>query len=236
MAAGKKIQSREQHSNLGSKLRDFILGWQDGLVNVLGIVLGIVAATASTKIVLISGLAATCAESISMAAVAYTSMKASRDFYNAEKQRENMEVDTVPDVEQQEIRDIYYKKGFRGKFLETIVKKIANNKKRWVDIMMQEELRLFPEKSTPVQSAILVGLSAVVGSVIPLIPFALFPVQTAVWYALAISSVVLFFIGFMKSKLTTGNVVKAGIEMLVIGMCAALVGYAIGLVLGVSIT
>ena len=236
MAAGKKTKSGEHHSNLGSKLRDFILGWQDGLVNVLGIVLGIVAATASTKIVLISGLAATCAESISMAAVAYTSMKASRDFYNSERQRENREVDTVPDVERQEIRGIYFKKGFRGKFLETIVKKITGNKKRWVDIMMQEELRLFPEKSTPVQSAILVGLSAVIGSVIPLIPFALLPVQQALWYALAISSVVLFFIGFMKSKLTTGNVVKAGIEMLVIGMAAALTGYAIGLVLGVTIT
>src|SRR3989338_2406371 len=90
---------REQHSNIGSKLRDFILGWQDGLVNVLGIILGVAAATTSTKIVLISGFAATFAESISMAAVAYTSMKAAGDYYKSERKRELNEVNTVPEIE-----------------------------------------------------------------------------------------------------------------------------------------
>lgn len=229
-------RTTEHHLNIGSKFRDFILGCQDGLVNVLGIVLGIVAATESTKIVLISGLAATFAESISMAAVAFTSMKASTEFYNSEKRREINETKTVPDKEKGEIREIYFKKGFRGKLLDDIVKKITSNKKIWVDVMMEEELKLFPEKMTPSQEAIIVGFSALVGSLIPLIPFMLFAVKTAVIYSLIISSIVLFLIGVVKSKLAVGNLLKSGIEMAMIGMMAAVTGYLIGLVLGVSIS
>lgn len=228
-------RNKEHHLNIGSKFRDFILGCQDGLVNVLGIVLGIVAATASTKIVLISGLAATFAESISMAAVAFTSMKTSSEFYNCEKRREINEVKTVPNKEKEEIREIYFKKGFRGKLLDDIMKKITSNKKIWVDVMMEEELRLFPEKMTPRQEALIVGLSALVGSIIPLIPFMLFDVKTAVIYSLITSSIVLFLIGVVKSKLAVGNLLKSGIEMAIIGMLAAIVGYLIGLVLGATI-
>jgi len=225
----------EKQSNVGSKFRDFILGWQDGLVNVLGIVLGIVAATASTKLVFISGLAATFAESISMAAVAYTSMKASKEFYDSEKMNEMKEVREVPEQEREEIREIYFKKGFRGKMLDSIVRKITSNKKMWIDVMMQEELKLFPEKMTPVQEAIIVGFSTVVGSLIPLVSFMFFPVREAVWYSLAISSMLLFSIGVIKSKLSAGNLLKSGIEMVVIGMLAVISGYLIGSFLGATI-
>jgi len=227
---------REKHSNIGPKLRDFILGWQDGLVNVLGIILGVATATASTKIVLISGLAATFAESISMTAVAYTSMKAANDFYKAERQRELREIRDMPKIEKQEIRDIYYKKGFRGRTLETIVRTITSNKKRWLDIMMEEELKLSPEKTSPLQDAVIVGISAVIGSLIPLSPYLFFDVGSALWYSLIISSIVLFGIGFVKARLTTGSLLKSGIEMIVVGMVAAVAGYFIGSILGVAIS
>jgi vacuolar iron transporter family protein len=226
----------EHHLNVGSKFRDFILGCQDGLVNVLGIVLGIVAATASTKIVLISGLAATFAESISMAAVAYTSMKASKEFYDCEKKRETKETIAVPEKEKEELKDIYYKKGFRGKLLNDIVKKLTSNRKIWIETMMEEELRLFPEKMTPAQEALIVGSSAFVGSFIPLVPFMLLPVETAVIYSLIFSTLALFTIGYIKSKLAAGKTFRSGLEMAVIGMLAAVTGYVIGLVLGVSIS
>jgi VIT1/CCC1 family predicted Fe2+/Mn2+ transporter len=80
-----------------SNLRNFILGWQDGLVNVLGIVLGVAIATASTQIVLLAGLVATFAESISMAAVAYTSSKAAKDFYMGQLKHELRSIDEVPE-------------------------------------------------------------------------------------------------------------------------------------------
>ena len=71
----------------GENLRDFILGAQDGIVNVLGLVLGVASATFDTKVVLIAGLAGLFAESISMGAVAFTSTKAAHDYYKKVKQK-----------------------------------------------------------------------------------------------------------------------------------------------------
>jgi VIT1/CCC1 family predicted Fe2+/Mn2+ transporter len=101
---------KESHSKAGSKLRDFILGWQDGLVNVLGLVLGIATATQDTKLILISGLIAASAEAISMSAVAYTSTKTEIDFYKSELEREKREVGKMPEIERKEIKDIYLKR------------------------------------------------------------------------------------------------------------------------------
>src|SRR5271157_4431070 len=90
----------ESHrTDIGLLFRNIILGGQDGVVNVLGIVLGVATATNSTKIVLLAGLAATFAESISMAAVACTSTRADKEHYDSEVKRELEEIDTVPDIE-----------------------------------------------------------------------------------------------------------------------------------------
>src|SRR5213594_2467488 len=99
-------------------LRDVILGGQDGLVNILGIILGVIAGGGSDVVLLAAGFAAAITESISMAAVGYTSSVSERDYYGSEKAREVTEIRTVPEVERQEIRDIYAAKGFSGKLLD----------------------------------------------------------------------------------------------------------------------
>lgn len=216
-----------------SNIRDFILGFQDGLVNTLGVVLGVASAVKSTNIILISGLSATFAESISMAAVAYTSSKAANNFYESKLEKEKREMEDMPHMEVQEVRDIYYKKGFRGKQLEGIVKKITSNRKIWLDTMMAEELKIFPDDyDKPVRSAIFVGISAIVGSIIPVVPFFFMNVQLGMALSLAISIVVLFAVGAIKAKVTIGSWKKSGLEMAFVGTMAALSGYAIGTLLG----
>lgn len=225
----------ERHRGLSrSNIRDFILGFQDGLVNTLGLVLGVATAVQSSKIVLISGLVTTFAESISMAAVAYTSTKAAKQYYDSQLEREKREIKEIPHMELQEIRDIYYKKGFRGKELESIVKKITSNKKLWLETMMAEELRLLPEDyDKPVKSAFVVGISAIIGSLVPVVPFFILPVKLGMVYALLQSILVLFVIGAIKARVTIGDWKKSGIEMAVVGTVAALVGYLVGSLLGV---
>jgi VIT1/CCC1 family predicted Fe2+/Mn2+ transporter len=226
----------EQHNIArGSRLRDVILGWQDGLVNVLGVILGVAAATTATKFVLIAGLAATFAESISMAAVAYTSLKAQQSHYQKELEREKKEIEEVPDMERKEIKDIYFQKGFRGPLLAQIVKKITSSKKTWLDIMMKEELDLSEEKESASKSALIVGISALIGSLVPLVPFFLLQIQDAIIGSLAVSLAVLFAIGAIKAKVTVGSWLRSGAEMSVIGMGAALVGYLIGSFFGVAL-
>ena len=221
------------HDDSGKNLKDIILGGQDGLVNVLGVILGVAAATYQTKIIIIAGLAATFAESISMAAVAYTSTKAAKSYYLSQLKKEEDEIKDMPRLEKKEIYDIYYKKGFRGKLLNDIVKKITSNKKVWLETMMVEELGLLPQEySKPEKSAFIVGLSAFIGSLIPLIPFFFLSVKSSILLSLLLSASALFITGKTKARLTIGNEFKSGLEMLIIGMLAALSGYLVGVLFG----
>jgi VIT1/CCC1 family predicted Fe2+/Mn2+ transporter len=224
---------QREANRLGSKLSEVILGGQDGLVNTMGVILGIAAATSDIRIIIAGGLAATFAESISMAAVAYTSTLADLDFYRAERAREYREIEEVPEMEKLEIRDIFTKWGFEGALLEDMIAHIAQNKDHWVDIMMAHELELQPiEARNLVPTAALVGFSAIVGSFIPLLPFFFFPVESARWVALTISAVALFIVGAIKARLTIGHPARSGLQMMLIGMISALAGFAIGSIFG----
>lgn len=225
----------ERHGGLSrSNIRDFILGFQDGVVNTLGLVLGVASAVQSTKLVLISGLVTTFAESISMAAVAYTSTKAAHQFYESQLEREKREIQEIPYMEVQEIRHIYHKKGFRGKQLEGIVRKITSNKKLWLETMMSEELKLYPEDyEKPLKSTFVVGISAVIGSLVPVLPFFFLSVKLGMISALVFSVFVLFLVGAIKANITIGDWKKNGLEMAMVGTLAALAGYLVGTLLGV---
>jgi predicted membrane protein (TIGR00267 family) len=213
-------------------LSDVILGGQDGLVNVLGIILGVAAASGDARIVLVAGLAATFAESVSMGAVAYTSTLADADFYESEREREYRHIQDVPKLERNEIRQIYAEKGFTGDSLEHIVDTITANKDVWVAVMMAEEHQLTPtSRKVALRSSIIVGVSAIIGSIIPLFPFIFLPIFTSMWMSMLISALVLFGVGAYKARMTVGHPGKSGIEMAMIGMVSALIGYGIGMLL-----
>lgn len=224
----------ERHSATSALFREFILGGQDGLVNVLGVILGIAIATSQIKLVIIAGLAAAFAESFSMAAVAYTSAKASEDYYASQQEKEKYEMKTIPNIEKKEVYDLYYQKGFRGKLLNNIVKHIISNKKTWLNVMMHEELKLEKEVISPVKSAIVVGVAAIIGSLIPLFTFFFLPIKTAMIGSLIVSAASLFLLGAVEAKSTVGHWLRKGIQLAAIGMGAALIGFIVGKLVGVS--
>lgn len=172
------MKKRVHKHNGSAIIRDVILGGQDGIVNVLGIVLAVATATQSRYIILISGLAATFAESISMAAVGYTSAKAGKEYYHKK----------------------------RGLAAE--------------------------EFAHPVRDSVIIGVAAIVGSLIPVIPFILFSIGDAMWLTLAFATAALFGIGYFKAGFTHTNTWKSGVELAVVGMAAAIAGYVIGALLG----
>lgn len=220
------------YAKQGNLLRDIILGGQDGLVNVLGSVLGVAAATNDTRIVIIAGIAATLAESISMGAVAYTSSKAVHDFYLSQLALEKDSIRKIKGFEMKEIKNLYYKKGFRGKQLESIIKKITSNKELWLRTIMEEEIRITDTFKNPISSAFLVFFASLIGSLIPLIPFFSMPVKIAIVVSFVISTTALFTLGAVKGKVTYGNWKKAGFELAAIGIIAAILSYIIGILVG----
>jgi VIT1/CCC1 family predicted Fe2+/Mn2+ transporter len=199
------------------------------LVNTLGVILGVAAASSDPSIVIAAGFAATFAESISMGAVAYTSTLADHDHYRAEVERERREIREMPEAEQAEVRAVFANWGFRGELLDKAVTQVIQSEEAWVDVMMRNELKLAPiENSNALRIALVVGFSAIVGSVIPLVPFLLWPLAVAVPVSLLISALALFGVGAYKARITVGRPVRSGLQMAVIGIVSALAGYAIG--------
>lgn len=212
-----------------SWLSDIILGGQDGLVNTLGVILGVAAASGDSRLVLAAGLAAAFAESVSMGAVAFTSRRAERAYYESEREREHRHITEIPELEREEVREIYRRKGFKDELLDRIVDTITGNKDVWVAVMLSEEHKLAePKKGQALRSALIVGFSAIVGSLIPLFPFIFLSLNTAILFSMSVSAVTLFAVGFYKAKTMVGHPGKSGLEMAIIGIASALVGYAVG--------
>jgi predicted membrane protein (TIGR00267 family) len=206
-----------------------ILGGQDGLVNILGIILGVIAGGGSKTVLLSAGFAAAITESISMGAVGYTSSVSERDYYSAEKAREESEIDTMPDAERQEIRDIYATKGFSGELLEKVVDTITANRETWLVTMMDEELHLQPVKNADIlRSAVVITIATLIGHLIPILPFVWLSRTSSLVVAIALSAVVLFGVGVYSAVTLVGDWRKSGVKMVAIGLGAAGIGFLIG--------
>jgi len=97
-------------------------------------------------------------------------------------------------------------------------------------VLMAEELRLSPvDHRAAVKSALIVGVAAIIGSLIPLTPFILLPVVPAMAASLVVAASTLFAVGAYKARLTVGRPGRSGLEMALIGTASALVGYVVGL-------
>jgi predicted membrane protein (TIGR00267 family) len=234
---GEALRHFERAQSSKASLSDIILGGQDGLVNVLGVILGVAAASNDIRLVLAAGLAAAFAESISMGAVAYTSTLADRDHYLSQIKREQREIHDMPEVERAEIEVIFRSWGFQGELLDRSVEQIMKDERAWVDVMMNNELKLTPiDGSSALRSAFIVGFSAIVGSLIPLLPFFFLPIGPSILISIGITALTLFGAGVYKAKATVGHPAKSGVQMAVIGTVSALAGYVVGVLFRVPPT
>jgi VIT1/CCC1 family predicted Fe2+/Mn2+ transporter len=209
-----------------------VLGAQDGLVNTLGVVLGVAAASADARVVFAAGMAAGLAESLSMAAVGYTSSVARGDLFRSERDREYRHVEMTPEVEREEVRAMYARKGFEGDLLDRVVDTICANKDVWVALMMHEEHELMPiDRAASLRAATVIGVAALIGSIVPVFPFVLLGLRASVATAIAVGAALLFALGAFKASVTTGRRMRSGSELALIGMASAAAGYVVGAIL-----
>jgi len=216
-------------------MSDFILGSQDGLVNVLGIILGMSAATRDVRLIFVATLAALGAESVSMGAVGYTSTIAKRRLYLSAVNRESKELKEIPCLGYEEAAHVLRGWGFKGNELKEVARRVAESPKAMLDLMLSYGLKMSPVGADEPRRSFLVVLgSTLVGSVIPIIPFIVSGgrVIEGVIGSVALSAAVLFFIGWYGARVTVGSVWRSGLQMLVIGLSAGFAGFLIGHFLG----
>jgi VIT1/CCC1 family predicted Fe2+/Mn2+ transporter len=218
-----------------TSLSNLILGGQDGVVNVLGVLLGVAAAGGGSRIVVAAGLATAIAGALSMAAVAYTSTRAAAEVYRSERAREYRHVKRVPTLERAEVRELYERKGFSGELLDRIVDTITADPDVWVALMMSEEHHLAPVRQWhALRSAVVVGLSALIGALLPTVPFLFVRVVAAATASVGVAAALLFAVGAYKAKRTTSPVLQSGLELMAIGLVSALAAWGIGKLFGVA--
>jgi VIT1/CCC1 family predicted Fe2+/Mn2+ transporter len=222
---------RRRHSHDGGRdwLRDVILGGQDGLVNILGIILGIVAGGGGRTVLISAGFAAAITESISMGAVGYTSTTEDRDYYAAQKVEEEVAIEDDRDLECQEIEALYREKGFGGDLLDQVVATITANRDRWVGTILSEERHLQPVANRDVvRSSSVITVATLIGHLVPLLPFVFLSRHVALIVGIALSAAVLFGVGAYTALTRVGSWWKSGVRMIAIGLGAAAIGFAIG--------
>ena len=163
---------------------------------------------------------------------AYLSTKSEIDNFNKHKQIEYWEIENLPEVEKEEIREIYHNKGFSGDLLEQIVDTITSDKDRWVDVMMKEELDMLEQKKSPFRIGLVTYLSFITIGLIPLIIYVwdyISPISSNlfVWSSI-FTGIGFIIIGILKTYLTQSNLWKGILGTLILGAIAALVAYYVG--------
>jgi VIT1/CCC1 family predicted Fe2+/Mn2+ transporter len=224
---------RGRHEAGTNWLYDVILGGQDGLVNILGIILGVIASNGSNTVLVATGFAAAITESISMGAVGYTSALSQRDYYRAQRAREEAHISADPEAERQDIRDLYAQMGFSGELLDRVVDTITANREVWISTIMDQELHL-QRVETPsiLRSAVVITIATLIGHLIPLLPFLFLSRTPALVTALVLAALVLFGVGAYSALTLVGDWRKDGARMMVIGLGAAGVGFLVGHLFG----
>lgn len=220
------IESRLAAATDHSYLGDGVLGAIDGTVTTFAIVAGASGAGLSGNVALVLGLANVFADGLSMAVGNYMKAKADRDVVEQARRREEHHVEHVPEGEREEVRQIFARKGFEGEMLDRAVEVITEDRQRWVDTMLTEELGLRLETPDPLRAAFTTFVAFVIAGLIPLAPLALtmnfFPVSASV------TALTFFVVGLINGWVTQRPLLRSAIETLLVGGSAAVVAYLIG--------
>lgn len=221
----------------GEYIGDFVYGALDGIVTTFAVVAGATGASLSPGVIMILGFANLLGDGVSMSLGNYLSTKSESEYKDAERAREEWEVENVSEGEKEELRQIYGEKGFREPLLEQVVDVLTSDKKKWVDTMMLEELNIVQEHKSPEKGALTTFASFVGVGIIPLLAFVLSFLSSSLsgvefQISLIFTALAIFIAGSARSFVTGKKWFLAGAEMSIVGAMAAGAAYAVGLLLG----
>jgi vacuolar iron transporter family protein len=222
-------QHVEKHFNAGETVRDVVIGMADGLTVPFALAAGISGAIGASHIVVTAGIAEIAAGGIAMGVGGYLAARTDVEHYRTEHARELRETHELPDVERREVAEILERYGITGETRDRVVDEVSADSKRWVEFMMRFELGLEePDPKRALRSALTIGLSYVIGGLIPLIPYMVFDeAHRALIVSALVTLLALFAFGFIKGKLTGISPFRGGLQTLLTGGIAAAVAFAL---------
>jgi vacuolar iron transporter family protein len=222
-------QIKEQHPHGGDWLREIVFGLNDGLVTTLVFIM-VVSALTSTHVVLIV-LGEVLAGGVSMALGGYLSARTEKEILDHRIATERYEIEHEPEEERAELRAIYHRKGLSGALLDRVVDQLTANDDRWHWAMVHDELGVVEdEKINPWLQGLQVGLSFMIGGLIPAVPV-LLALPQARWWAYGLTAVTALVLGAVKARYTRKGSLRAGLEFLGMVTLGTLAGIGIGLLL-----
>ena len=219
----------ESHLKSSDLLRDVVIGMSDGLTVPFALAAGLSGAVDHSSIIVIAGIAEVAAGSIAMGLGGYLAGKTEQDHYRSEVKREYDEVENLRHREIEETKEFFANIGLSLALQEQATEEISQDKDRWVEFMMKYELGLEkPDPKRATKSALNIGLSYVVGGIIPLSPYFFITDSTeALKYSVVVTLICLFIFGFFKSKITGVNPIIGALKVTLIGALAAAAAFGV---------
>lgn len=212
----------------GGLIRNLVYGFNDGLTANFGLIAGIIGAKASSDIILISGLAGTIADALSMASSGYLAAVSEQEVYEHEKTMEAEEIRLMPDLETEELALIYESKGMGKEEAQGLAVEVMKDPEQALGQKVQEELGITERQLSPLKEAWITGSATTVGALIPILPFFFFEGLSAVLASFIVSMLAHFGVGAARSVFTGRGLFRSGFDMFIVGLGVAAAGYFIG--------
>lgn len=232
------VDHQEPHFQKSGKklnwLRASVLGANDGIVSVAGIVVGVAAATDSSATILTAGVAGIVAGALSMAAGEYVSVSSQKDTEKALLAKERQELNDSPEQELDELIGLYEQKGLSHDTATKVAQELSAKDPfaAHVDI----ELGIDPDDLTnPWHAALASTLSFTAGSLIPLFAVVLAPAAIRVPVTFVAVIVALIITGSLSAYVGGAGKRRATLRVLIGGILAMAVTYGIGRLVGLAI-
>jgi VIT1/CCC1 family predicted Fe2+/Mn2+ transporter len=224
-------EERREADRLG-EIREVVFGAQDGVTSILAVVSTVAGATHDTGAVLIAGIAAALAEVFSMGAGEYMSSKSQREIYEAQIAKEREEVDARPGESIAEVAFMLEREGLEAQAARRVAAELARSPAVLLKTMVEKELGLTIEAGPgALQGALILSGVFAVAALIPILPYALFPIATALPASVGLSLLATFAIGAVKARWTLRSPIVSGLEVVALAVFAGVAGYFFGSIL-----
>jgi len=237
MTSGVAIHPEIQGNGIGNRLnwlRAGVLGANDGVVSVAGIVMGVAGATTGRAEVLVAGVAGLVAGAISMAADEYVSVSTQRDAELSLLAKERQELREMPEEEFDELQEILLSKGLTPDIAHEVAVQLTDRNALKAHAVL--ELGIDPDDITsPWSAAFASMLSFTVGALLPLLTIMLLPGSARIWGTVAAVVVALALTGWTSARLGYARPLPAALRNICGGALAMGITYVIGALLGTQL-